>query len=109
MKKLFPLLVFLSIVFASRAQTATGEIKGRITDKRTAHAIRSATVSVFNSYDVANRKTQTDADGNYKIDSLAPGIYNIMIVRAGYTSKIITGVVIHSDQSTMVVSRLRKK
>jgi hypothetical protein len=107
MKRPLLLLFFASTVFVIRAQALSGQVTGRITDKRTGFAIRSVTVSSFNSYDKANRKTQTDADGHYTLDSLAPGSYNLMFSCKGYALKIITGVLIYSDKTTMLDVELR--
>jgi outer membrane receptor protein involved in Fe transport len=75
------LVVTILIAPAAFAQTAEkGSITGRVTDKKTAHAVPFATVTVVG----AQRGALTDAEGVYHIDAVPVGTWEVKVQFLGY-------------------------
>src|SRR5437870_435342 len=72
--KLLVLTLFLCV--AAGAQVTTGDIYGRVTDTGGA-AVPNATITVHNKATGLSRSTQTNADGEYSLTQLSPGIYDV--------------------------------
>lgn len=75
------LLVGVWLLGLATAQTAS--ISGTVTDS-TAAVIPQAKVSARNSATNALRDTTTDGSGGYRITSLAPGVYDVVIEKVGF-------------------------
>ncbi|HRG40856.1 MAG TPA: carboxypeptidase-like regulatory domain-containing protein, partial [Saprospiraceae bacterium] len=76
--KLIKTILVLLLPILSFAQTGT--IKGAVKDKLSNEAIIGANIVLVGS----DLGTSTDIDGNYKIEGLKPGIYNISVSYLGY-------------------------
>ncbi|PRZ44058.1 LPXTG-motif cell wall-anchored protein [Antricoccus suffuscus] len=71
------------------ALTRPGALGGQVTDASSGSALSGATVTVTGPG--GNRTLITDPDGNYFLDGLAPGTYNIVFtVPDGYTADGVT-------------------
>ena len=80
MKRLRPIALLLVIVTAVptlvRGQTVEkGTISGRVTDKKTAHAIPFATITVMG----AQRGALSDAQGAYTVTGVPVGTYEVRV------------------------------
>ncbi|HQW07036.1 MAG TPA: carboxypeptidase-like regulatory domain-containing protein [Flavobacteriales bacterium] len=91
--------VVLSIfaTLAVLAQTGSGSLKGKITDKKSGEPLPFVNVVV------ENRGTQvsggaTDFDGEYFIKPIAPGTYDVIVSYVGYQPFKSTGVVVNSNK-----------
>ncbi len=105
MKKILTLLSLLAIVFAARAQN--GDISGKVKDEN-GEGVPFANVVLVDAKGVATgRGTTTDFDGNYSINPLTPGHYNLQISYVGYAAQIIQGVVVSSEKSTFIDVKLK--
>ena len=105
MKKILTLLSFLAIVFAAQAQN--GDISGKVRDEN-GEGVPFANVVLVDAKGVpTGRGTTTDFDGNYSINPLTPGHYNIQISYVGYAAQIIQGVVVSSEKSTFIDVKLK--
>ncbi len=105
MKKILTLLSLLAIVFAVKAQN--GDISGKVKDDN-GEGIPFANVVIVDSKGApTGRGTQTDFDGNYSINPLTPGRYNIQVSYVGYAAQKIEGVVVNSEKSTFVDFKLK--
>ncbi len=78
MKYIFSVICVFLIHLLSYSQT--GIIKGTVKDKLTNSAIIGANVLIVGT-DIG---TSTDLDGNYIIEGLKPGIYDLQISYIGY-------------------------
>ena len=67
-------------------------------DKREKCGLANAYIVLIN----AGRGAVTDLDGNFKLDSVPPGVYNISAKYIGYGDTVITGVVVKADSITEV-------
>ncbi len=83
----------LSVVFSQ-----TGSIKGTITDSKTGETLIGATVMIEGT----TKGTITDFDGNYLIDNLQPGQYNVVCQYVSYESQVIPGVTVHEDETQTI-------
>jgi len=87
MKKLAPAYFVLAIIFSicsiSPAQTAS--ITGTVTDA-TAAVIPQAKITARNLATNASRDTVTDSSGAYRITTLVPGMYDVLVEKAGFKS-----------------------
>lgn len=102
----YSLLVNLIFIFSSFAASAqeTGALKGKV---RTAKGdgIASATVTArFNGEDV--KSTTADAKGNFVLDNLKAGNYNVVFSKSGYSSGILYNVEIKKKKTNDLGERL---
>jgi Carboxypeptidase regulatory-like domain/TonB-dependent Receptor Plug Domain/TonB dependent receptor len=87
----FLLLLVLSVsLFHSSAwtQSATATILGRVTDPQGA-AIAKAHVTVTNTATQVAHKTESDAEGNYRVSALPIGTYEVTAEHEGF-AKLVT-------------------
>ncbi|MGH7627092.1 MAG: TonB-dependent receptor [Gemmatimonadaceae bacterium] len=77
-----PVLV-LSLGAALRAQQATATLVGHVLDARTQQALPNAAVLVAGTL----LRARTDARGDYRIDDVAPGRYELRVLIIGYQSE----------------------
>lgn len=99
LKKLFRSVVrfFVFVALGSNLLAqSTGSITGKVTDKATKEGMIGVNVIVKGtSYGAA-----TDYDGNYHIDKMNPGEYNIQVTYIGYKRVIYTGIKVTPGQAT---------
>ena len=96
-KLLFTLCIVLtswSLAFAQQ-----GRLKGVITDKTTGESIPFANV-VLESGGVQIGGASSDFDGNYDINPIPPGTYDLKATFVGYNTFIMKGVVISPNKIT---------
>jgi hypothetical protein len=79
---LFIIILLFPISF-SWAQS--GVIKGRVYNRINNEAIPFANIIIANT----TQGTTTDIDGNYRLENLNPGYYNLIFSRLGFEKKII--------------------
>ena len=66
-------------------QVADGKIAGKVTDSKTKLPVDFATVALINNADSQTVKvSQTDLQGNFKLESIAYGNYILKISFVGY-------------------------
>jgi len=75
-----------------------GGITGRVTDKRTGHAIPFASVSI----PLAKRGGLTDSEGQFSLTGIAPGTYEVKVQYLGYKPGSQTGVVVVAGKAVTV-------
>ena len=95
------LLVFTLCAAASFAQTSKGFIVGTVADPNGA-IIPNATVTVTNTATGAVRTTTSQENGNYRIDAVDPGTYNLEVSATGFTSSKSDNIVVNSAQTAEV-------
>ena len=81
----------------SAAVLQAENIKGRILDKQTGEPLVGALVKVAGS----SQGAVTDADGNYLIKGIAPGIYTLEVTYIGYASMQVTDVQVAGKELTL--------
>jgi Carboxypeptidase regulatory-like domain len=82
------LVMWISPITSVFAQNATGSITGTVTDPNNAF-IANATVTVTNNATGAARKVTTRNEGNYSVENLFPGEYEVKVEAQGFTTQIM--------------------
>jgi Carboxypeptidase regulatory-like domain len=82
------LVIGVSPIISIFAQNATGSITGTVTDPNNA-VIPNATVTVTNTATGAARKVTTRNEGNYSVENLFPGEYEVKVEAQGFTTQIM--------------------
>src|SRR5262245_2124701 len=85
---LSPLIVVVAIAVSAVAQSATGSIRGIVTDPSKA-IISGAKVTIINKDTGAARVTQTNSAGEFQFSLLQPGDYEIKVMMQGFKSHIV--------------------
>jgi outer membrane receptor protein involved in Fe transport len=83
---------------------ATGQIKGRITDKDSKEPIVGASIQIKGT----KMGQMTDPNGNYIISRVDPGTYVLTIASVGYTTMEVTEVEVKADLSTEINALMEK-
>ncbi len=86
---------FLGGLWALHAQTA---LSGRITDADTGDPLIGAQVALYKGGNLVTGNV-TDWDGNYSINNIDPGTYDVHVSYVGYAKNIITDVVIFANKA----------
>ncbi len=93
MKKLFFILLLL---FSEIILAQTFSLKGKVTDSKSGEPLIGANVKVrYTTYGAA-----TDLKGNYEINNLKNGIYNLQISFIGYQTKNVDSIKIDNQSIT---------
>jgi hypothetical protein len=104
MRRLSPLpfLVF-SACFCTLAQAQTTDtaISGTVTDKSGA-AVAHATVTITNPATGTVKTAIAGSSGEYNVNYLIPGTYNISVTSAGFTTYQSTGIVLEINQQAKI-------
>ena len=95
----------LAIVSSSVFAAATGQIKGRLTDKETGESVIGASVLVVGTKFGA----MTDPDGRYIITRLEPGVYVLRITSVDYNTVDVKDIEVKSDLTTEANQKLGNK
>jgi Carboxypeptidase regulatory-like domain/TonB-dependent Receptor Plug Domain len=92
-------LFLIQFTLTARAQDLdTVTISGRVQDQNAA-AIPDAEIQATLVKTASTRKTQSDAEGRYRLIQLEPGIYILRISSAGFASQHMTNVAAVAGQS----------
>jgi hypothetical protein len=94
---IFLLLVLLPACPRLSAQTATGSLRGQVTDPSGA-AVTNATVIITTASGQAITTT-TNRDGTYEAKNLAPGKYSVTVVLEGFTPFETSNIEIAAGQT----------
>ncbi len=94
MRLIFTFIGVFLLAFASSAQE--GRITGRVYDAENNEPLPFANVAIQNS----SLGAVTDTMGNYSINGLAPGVYNVLAGFVGYRSKTIFEVQVLPGRSS---------
>ncbi|WP_075590220.1 TonB-dependent receptor [Labilibacter marinus] len=97
-KKLLTLIVFAFAVLSLTNAQKNGSIKGAVIDAESGEKFPFATVSLLKSNQVLPIGTVTDNDGEFKINDLQHGTYNVVVSFIGYKTDTIKNVVVSSDK-----------
>lgn len=86
-------LAFLAaaLVLNAPAQVAGGTLEGTVSDGSGAFVL-GATVAIKNVETGIEREAPTNADGRYVAPNLIPGVYELRVAAAGFSSTLVTGI-----------------
>ncbi|MCA1763059.1 MAG: TonB-dependent receptor [Flavobacteriales bacterium] len=101
-----PILLLAIAVFATSVGFAQrGAITGRVFDEISNEPIPFANVAIQNT-DIG---ASTDIDGNYRIENIEPGLYNVQSSYVGYETKTIFEIEVFASQPTELNIGLKAK
>ena len=103
--KRFLLFIFLTIIQTSFLIAQTGKISGLITNTKDNEPLIGANVIIQGT----NLGAATGVDGKYDIINIPPGTYDLKISSIGFSSKLVTGVKVNIDQTTIVDAQLNEE
>lgn len=89
--------VILLLVAATAAFAQSGNIRGKVTDKRTGEPLPFVNIIVKGTTTGA----ATDVDGTYEIRNLDPGTYSLVARLVGHETLEVTGVVVTSGGTSV--------
>jgi len=93
-----PILVFMSLIFAVKAQS--GAIRGKVKNKE-GQPLSHARVMLVNKVGIAPcMETATDDKGIFSITNLPSGQYNVMCMHEGYLNKVEQDVAVSEGGGT---------
>ena len=106
-----PLLFLFCLLQSASAQTAS--ITGTVKDS-TGAVVSQATITTHNKATNASRSTLTVGSGSYRITSLVPGTYSVLIEKPGFKAVEYSSVELTVDQvqnidATLVPSGVAEK
>ena len=82
--KTIPLFLLLNLLFLSYGSAQTSAIKGRIEDAVTGEGLIGASILIQGT----TKGAVTDLDGNFKLENLQNGTYNLVISYVSYEQQI---------------------
>lgn len=98
-KKLLVLLL-TAASFISYAQTRPGSLRGNIKDKKTGEGIPFANITIKDQGGANITGGSTDFDGNYNINPVAAGTYDVVVSVIGYATINLDNIVIAPNTPT---------
>jgi hypothetical protein len=91
-------LLFVAISIGSAwAQSASGSILGRVVDPQGA-AVPNTKITVTNVATLVSSKTQSDAEGNYRVLNLPIGTYKVTAEHDGFAKLVTEGRALQINQ-----------
>src|SRR5512140_4044164 len=101
MKRVFLFILILAVLsfmaFTARAQETKGTIKGTVTDPNGA-VISGATVAVTGA--AGERTATTNADGNFEVSNLNPGVYTVKVTQSGFKTASVANQTVYVGKTT---------
>jgi hypothetical protein len=88
-------LWIFAFAIAAFAQDTTGGVRGTVKDPQGA-VVAGATVTVAGPALIGKRTVTTDSGGQYKIDQLPPGVYEISVTSKGFGTQTQQGLKIQA-------------
>src|SRR5579863_974958 len=101
-----PLLLAVLFSGAAWAQTSNGTLVGTVLDPTGAVLTRASVSAVSSEYGQPH-ETRTDSGGNYRLESLQPGVYAVMFATPSFETFTVTGVVISGSLTTTINAQLK--
>lgn len=98
----FLILFLVATPLHASAYDASGSVHGRVTDIETGEPIPFAYVH----FEEINRFTNTNRNGDFRIQNIPPGTYSLVVHRLGYAGRSIT-ISISDERETELDIRLR--
>ncbi len=98
MKYLITSILILIMFHPSFADQKPGSITGKVVDKKNLQPLVGANVVV----DGTNKGAATDLKGNFVIERLQPGSYNLTIFYLGYVTVKKSNVIVNPNRSTVL-------
>jgi len=105
--KFFRFLSFVSLIFVLSAiafAQDTGSLKGKVRSTK-GEGIQGVVITVRQQGEDLTSAT-TDSKGNFVINGLKPGLYNLAFTKSGYGSGVLYNIEVKSKKETNLGDRL---
>jgi outer membrane receptor for ferrienterochelin and colicin len=99
------LLVIAFLLLSKITNAQTGIIKGQVKNISNNEPIPFANIGLSGT----NKGVVADIDGNFMINELNPGYYNIQVSSVGFKTKLITEQLVTNAQPTIIVAELEEE
>lgn len=99
------LLVIAFLLLSTITNAQTGIIKGQVKNISNNEPIPFANIGLSGT----NKGVVADIDGNFMINELNPGYYNIQVSSVGFKTKLITEQLVTNAQPTIIVAELEEE
>ena len=99
MKSLYTLVL---LIFSQFIFSQTSIVKGIVLDDKTGKTMPGVDVNILNT----KLATSTDFDGNFIINQVPVGTYEVQFSTSSYKTKIISEVIVKADDATNVTVSL---
>jgi hypothetical protein len=101
-KAAFVAISCVALLIASNAQTPKGSLRGTVQDATSAR-VKSATISIESADSAVRREASTEDRGEFRVDDLAPGEYQITVAASGFaTAKARVSIAVSSVREVAV-------
>lgn len=104
-KLIFAIFLFFSFCSTSRADS-NATVTGLVTDSA-GHSIAEVSVAFTNVNSGAERTTETNRDGIYRLPGLLPGIYRANLTKDGFSSVVKGGIEVHVQDELSINFAMR--
>ncbi len=105
LRKSYILLASITLLFLNTAYAQTGAIRGSIKNAINNEALPSVTVIIQGT----TIGVLSDFDGNYSIEKLKPGFYNVEFKYIGYKSKVVYEVQVTNSKPSIIDVELEEE
>ena len=112
MKKVFSIIVLLAVIMTSapamatliptKAPSATAAINGKVLDYQSGETLAGVAISVEGT----DLKVYTDLDGNFTIENLEPGTYNLVLSMISYKSSLVENLELQANENELIDIKL---
>ncbi|MDT5272297.1 MAG: hypothetical protein QOH49_4483 [Acidobacteriota bacterium] len=100
------LLLLLLLAPLSAASAAGGEVAGTVTDPKGAVVVGATVTVKVESGGAVVATVKTDAQGQYRVPNLPPGVYDVLVVAEGFGAGISEKRAVADGKTTKVDFRL---
>ena len=90
---------------AARADDATGTLKGTVRDEDNGDRLPGASLLLVGT----TTGCSTDLDGEYRIDGIPPGTYEVRVSFMGYETRTVSAVVIEAGETETLDAKLARR
>jgi len=103
----FILFLFSFFTLSIHAQDYARNLKGRVTDKDTRQPLEGVNIVLQNVEPFT--ATTTDAEGNFKFESLKAGRYNLKFSMMGYDEVSLQNITVTSGKETVLTVEMQER
>lgn len=113
MKKIFSLSIVSLFLLFSNSVSATGDapvvplsakatISGKVVDIKTGESLVGVAVAIEGT----DQKVYTDLDGNFTINSIDPGSYNLVLSLISYKNSLVENLKVKASEKEVIDIKL---
>lgn len=104
MKRLFFIVAFISLFISLAFGQNTGGVKGKVRTTK-GEAINGVKITARQKGEDI-KSAQTDRKGEFVLDGLKPGLYNLVFEKSGYSSGVLYNIEVRKNKTDSLDDRL---